>query len=123
MIFVNWILGLQLLGVILLLAGLIQKRFPPKEINSLYGYRTARSMQDQQHWDEGNKYSIQFMFNCGCILLIAGILLSVVLNLLTIDPKSKAWLQVALVVAGSVAIVIVLFSKTEKHLKDTFNDR
>ena len=122
MIFVNWILGLQLLGVIFLLAGLIQKRCPPKEINSLYGYRTTRSMKDQQHWDEGNKYSKQFMLNCGWVLLVAGILLSITLNFFNIDPKLKAWLQVALVVAGSVVVVIVLFTKTEKHLKDTFND-
>ncbi|MFD0766264.1 SdpI family protein [Mucilaginibacter lutimaris] len=122
MIFVNWILGPQLLGVIFLLAGYIQKCFPPKEINSLYGYRTARSMQDQQHWDEGNKYSTQLMLNCGWVLLVAGIMLSIALNLFDIDPKLKAWMQVAVVVAGSVVVVMVLFTKTEKHLKDTFND-
>ncbi|MEP0365449.1 MAG: SdpI family protein [Cyclobacteriaceae bacterium] len=36
---------------ILILVGLIQLKFPPKEINSLYGYRTARAKRSQEAWD------------------------------------------------------------------------
>ncbi len=35
----------NLIGAIFIIAGLIMLIFPPKKINSLYGYRTPRSMK------------------------------------------------------------------------------
>ena len=35
--------------------------FPPKSINSLYGYRTKRSMADESQWREGNRFSALLM--------------------------------------------------------------
>jgi len=35
----------------LILAGFIMLKWPPKKINSLYGYRTKRSMKNQENWD------------------------------------------------------------------------
>jgi uncharacterized membrane protein len=36
---------------------LIFKIFPPKSINSLYGYRTGRSMKNKEQWEFAQKYS------------------------------------------------------------------
>ncbi|MEO9476256.1 MAG: SdpI family protein [Cyclobacteriaceae bacterium] len=36
---------------ILILVGLVQLKYPPKEINSIYGYRTARAKRSQEAWD------------------------------------------------------------------------
>jgi len=35
-------------GLIFILAGFIMLKFPPKKINSLYGYRTSSSMKNQE---------------------------------------------------------------------------
>ena len=48
---------LTLGGLIFLIAGYIQHRFPPKKINHLYGYRTSASMKSQESWDFAQEYS------------------------------------------------------------------
>ena len=35
----------------LLIIGFIFKKFPPKKINSIYGYRTSSSMKNKKVWD------------------------------------------------------------------------
>ncbi len=122
MIFVNWVVGPHLIGLIFILAGLIQKRYPPKEINSLYGYRTARSMKDQQNWDEGNKYSTQLIIKCGVVLFVTGFIITVGMALLHITPELRTLIKVIIMLVGAVGTVVVLFTLTERHLKRTFPD-
>ena len=65
-----------LAGILLLtggcfsLAGYITKRFPPKKINHLYGYRTKTSMRNQEVWDFAQRYSASEMIKSGIIMLI-----------------------------------------------------
>ena len=65
-----------LAGILLLtggcfsLAGYITKRFPPKKINHLYGYRTKTSMRNQEVWDFAQRYSASEMIKLGIIMLI-----------------------------------------------------
>ena len=44
-------------GVIFIVAGWIMMKFPPKDINSLYGYRTKNSMKNKERWAFAQKYS------------------------------------------------------------------
>ncbi|RYU89560.1 SdpI family protein [Mucilaginibacter terrigena] len=122
MIFVNWIIGPHLIGLIFILAGLIQKRYPPKKINSLYGYRTTRSMKNQQNWDEGNSYSTRLMIKCGLILFVAGIIITFGLMLIDMTPELRTLIKAIMMVVGGVGTAIVLFVVTERHLKRTFHD-
>lgn len=120
MIFANWIAGPHFIGVIFILAGLIQKRFPPKEINSLYGYRTTLSMKNQQNWDEGNRYSTALIIKCGWVLVITGLIITGLLMLVPMSPEARTLTKVILMLACAFGTVIVLFRATEKHLKNTF---
>jgi uncharacterized membrane protein len=64
------------IGVIFILLGMIVKRFPPKKINMIYGYRTSQSMQNQEKWDFAQRYfareSVKFGF-CMAGISIAGL--------------------------------------------------
>lgn len=61
-------------GFIFFVAGIVISQFPPKKINVLYGYRTKRSMKNQQNWDYAQKYSARKMIETGIVLqLIAAI--------------------------------------------------
>lgn len=40
----------------MLLFGVLWKRRPPRDINCLYGYRTARSCKSQAAWDFAHQY-------------------------------------------------------------------
>lgn len=46
---------------------------PPKEINSLFGYRTARSMQNQETWDFAQRRGGRFWYRAGRPTLAASL--------------------------------------------------
>jgi uncharacterized membrane protein len=99
----------------------VQRRFPPKEINSLYGYRTTLSMKSQQNWDEGNRYSTALIIKCGWVLVITGLIITALLMLVPISPEARTLTKVILMLACAFATVIILFRATEKHLKNKFD--
>lgn len=48
-------------GLVCLIVGLVFLRFPPKKINSLYGYRTTRSQRDIASWNFAQRFSAKAM--------------------------------------------------------------
>lgn len=56
-------------GVCFLLGGLIMRRFPPRRINHLYGYRTPASMKSQERWDFAQRYAAIEMSKLGVLLI------------------------------------------------------
>ena len=42
---------------------------PPKKINSIYGYRTSRSMKNQQTWDFAHQVCGKLWFRAGAVML------------------------------------------------------
>lgn len=63
-----------LTGIILIVVGFILLRYPPKEINSLYGYRTEKSMKSQEAWDFAQIFSSKLMIKAGVFLSLVGLL-------------------------------------------------
>lgn len=57
-----------LTGPIIVLAGWFLMTYPPKSINSLYGYRTKSSMRTQERWDFAQTYSGFWMMVWGAIM-------------------------------------------------------
>lgn len=43
-------------------------KFPPKKINNMYGYRTNRSMQNQEVWSYANKISTKLLLNYSLLI-------------------------------------------------------
>ncbi|WDF55971.1 SdpI family protein [Mucilaginibacter sp. KACC 22063] len=115
-----WILGPQLIGLIMIAIGCVQKKFPPKSINSLYGYRTALSMQNQQNWDEGNLYSANLLVKIGLTAFITGLLLSAGLYMTDIDDQALGIIQMVTVLLSAFTIPFVVIYFTERHLKHIF---
>ncbi len=50
-----------LVGIIFLIAGFVMSKYPPKNINELYGYRTTNAMKNQANWDLAQKLSTKYM--------------------------------------------------------------
>ena len=48
---------------------------PPKEINSIYGYRTAMSMKNRDTWIFAHQYCGKIWYICGWILLVLSVAL------------------------------------------------
>jgi uncharacterized membrane protein len=49
-------------GPLLVLFSFIYLKYQPKEVNGIYGYRTKRSMKNQDVWLTANKISAKYMF-------------------------------------------------------------
>lgn len=100
-------------GVISVIAGLIMYRFPPKEINDLYGYRTSSSMKNQQQWEFAQRYSSKEMMKVGVI----NMLISVIGLGIHIPDIFSMILGLGIMILS----VVILFIRTERAIKKRFN--
>lgn len=85
--------------------------FPPKKVNSFYGYRTNKAIQNQDIWDFANSF-----FNKQ-LLIYSVISLAGALLLVYINPKIT-WQPMAIMLL-SLAVSVI---KTEQALNSNFDD-
>jgi len=103
--------------IILLLAGLALYIFPPKKVNSIYGYRTPRTMKDQKNWDYGQKMSGKLMIISAFVYLALGYLLSLLLTYFQILPNQERSFKMLLIFILVIIILIVSELKMEQFEK------
>ena len=101
-----------LVGTIFAFVGYIMLKFPPKNINYLYGYRTKRSMKTKEIQDFVQVYSSKLMIYCGL-----GLVTISVFGLLFNVNEEKGVLISTVLIFITVAILII---KTEKKIKQKF---
>ena len=99
-------------GLIFLLAGYIQHRFPPKKINHLYGYRTSSSMKSQESWDFAQRYSAKKMMQMGIYITTLGLLSWI------IDIQLLWSVGISLTIVTIAPLLMLL--KVESELKKRF---
>ena len=109
---------LGLTGLSFVIIGWITLRFPPKGINTLYGYRTKASMKNQERWDLAQKHSSRLIAMHGAIQMLMAIL-SVGLWMF-VDISEEIGATAALLVI--LASVLHLFQSTERAIKRNFGD-
>jgi uncharacterized membrane protein len=100
------------LGFIFLITGFILLKFPPNNINFLYGYRTKNSMKSKERWDFAQQYSAKLMIKGGIYFLVLGVI-GPFLNL-------SDTLNVAIGIGSLLLFCIFLIINTEKKLKQKF---
>lgn len=112
--FIEIITGLFFLsGTVFIVVSVITYFFPPKKINSFYGYRTNRSMQSQEKWDFAQKYATRQMLIGGVFMILAGVVnFFFDLNI----EKGISGLAILLIV------VAYIFYTTELKLKKEFTE-
>ena len=101
-------------GLIFMLAGFIMLKFPPKNINSLYGYRTSSSMKNQERWDFSQKYSAIEMIKLAVILTLS----SVIGLIYNPDGELGMFLGLGLM----ILMVVILLIRVEKAIKNKFGN-
>lgn len=107
---------LGLCGFIFFASGLFQLKLPPKNINSLYGYRTKSSMQSKEAWDFAQKYSAIFSIWIGAIMIVLGIF---TLLFTTISNDSQVWISLIIIFTSAGFLIL----STEQKLKEKFNKK
>lgn len=91
---------------------------PPKHINSFYGYRTSRSMKNQQTWDFAHQVCGRLWFRWGLVLLPLSLL-----AMLLVLGKDTEELGVWLMWVTVIQVVVLLGSivPVERTLKKNFD--
>ncbi|SFI59830.1 SdpI family protein [Halpernia frigidisoli] len=102
-------------GLIFIVAGFIMYKFPPKNINSLYGYRTSSSMENQEKWDFAQNYSSKEMMKLGFLLSIS-CLFSLITNF---DNLTNMFIGLGLM----ILMLIILLLRVEKAIKIKFSEK
>ena len=88
------------------------KKYPPKEINGIYGFRTRRTMANQDIWDVANKRNAQDLWKFAIYLTVFSIAL-IVLNV----PYAFFLHMGALLIGLAIAIYASI------HYLDKFFDK
>lgn len=108
-----------LVPILMLAFGRVMRKNPPKDINSVYGYRTKRSMKNQDTWDFAHAFCGMLWQRLGWILLVPSILVQ-----LPFIHGTENQIAVVSVVVCAVQIVVLIGSifPVERALKKNFDD-
>jgi uncharacterized membrane protein len=97
--------------------GLILYFFPPKKINSIYGYRTPRSIKNQSNWDFAQKLGGKFMLIFGFIIFLIQITVGYFISGYTRDQSIVLPIQGAILVLLPVIMLLVCEKQLENFEK------
>lgn len=108
-----------LIPVTLIVAGRMMWRHCPREINSIIGYRTKRSMKNMETWKFAHEYCGKLWWKTGFILLFLSGLVQ-----LPFIHSSEDMIGIVGAVLCTVQcfVLIVAVSQTERELRKTFTD-
>ena len=108
-----------LVPITMFIGGAIMTKHHPKEINSLLGYSTARSMQNMDTWKFAHSYCGRIWWKIGLTSLII-----TVLSHLPFYHSNENIIGVVSLVAVMIQLIILFIPIfiTENALKKTFNE-
>ena len=91
----------------------------PRQINGICGYRTTRSMKNQNTWEFAHRYSGKIWFFSGLAMLP----ISAVIFLVFVKGSTSAIGNAGLVIIiVQMAVMICVIPATEAALKRNFDD-
>lgn len=99
-------------GPILVIAGFILFKKPPKKINQLYGYRTRLAMKSQEHWEFAQTFSARrmiiwgFFYTTTCLMPL----------FIQLDEK----LEIGLAFILMLVFILIPVFETQNKLKKKF---
>ncbi|TCP23980.1 SdpI/YhfL family protein [Tenacibaculum skagerrakense] len=96
-------------GLVFLLS-LVFYFYPPKKVNNFYGYRTPRSMANQNVWEVANSLFNKFLLQYSAIALAAALVFAFI-------AKDTSWQPIAIMVL-TLGVCVV---KTEQELNKHFD--
>lgn len=99
--------------------GLLLMKNPPKRINSVYGYRTRRSVRSQDTWEFAHHYFGKLWLVCGLV----SIPISLVPMCLVLGKSEQVISVTGLIVLGlQTLLMLVTIILTERALKNNFDE-
>ncbi|WP_271407211.1 SdpI family protein [Tenacibaculum soleae] len=96
---------------VLFLFSIIFYFFPPKKINTIYGYRTNKTIKNDTIWQFANAFFIKQFLKYAAISLVAAIILAAISKIITWQPMAIMLL--------SLAVSVI---KTEQEISKNFDE-
>ena len=121
--YLSFLLGTQLIGVLFIVIGALQRFLPPKKINRWYGYRTPNARIDQETWDASNRYSAIYMMRLGFVYYIIGTIINAIATLYMEDYDKQTMVKYLVLFAGAIGIGVLSTMATEKYLAAKFKNK
>ena len=118
-LYIYMLLTSLLIPVIMLVFGWIFRCQAPKKINVWYGYRTARSMKNEDTWVFAHQHIGRTWMLVGAVLLVIS-----VIPMIAVYGKDDDTVSVVSLVLTIVHLIplIVSLIPTEQALKNTFDE-
>ena len=108
-----------LIPLIMIVIGVIFSKRAPKNINHIYGYRTPRSMKNQNTWEFANKYCGKLWLKIGIIMFLLS--LTAMLALLPIGENAVLCCTSVVITIQTITIILSIFF-VEKALREKFDE-
>lgn len=115
---VCWLILNLIIPIIMIVCGEIFIKGLPKEINHIFGYRTAMSMKNKETWEFAHKYCGRLWIKIGTIVGI----FSVCINLFIImfDTQVKSMVGISINILQTI-IIVATIHPVERELKRNFD--
>ena len=114
-----WLLCDLFIPFIMTVVGRMTSKHCPKNINSLIGYRTTRSMKNMDTWKFAHEYCGKLWWKIGCIMIILSALIYI--PLYQSDNNVIGIAGVVLITIQCIILIVSIYP-TEKALKEHFNN-
>ena len=117
--FVECLFSAELIPVLCFIFGILLYKHEPKKINGYYGYRTVRSMKNEDTWKFDNNLLGRLWFRGGAVLIVISAAAVLAVNASRHDMFAA--------VSGLAVIMDLVFMaasiiRVESALKKRFND-
>ena len=114
-----WLLCDLFIPFIMTVVGRMTSKHCPKNINSLIGYRTTRSMKNMDTWKFAHEYCGKLWWKIGWIMIILSALIYI--PLYQSDNNVIGIAGVVLITIQCIILIVSIYP-TEKALKEHFNN-
>ena len=114
-----WLLCDLFIPFIMTVVGRMTSKHCPKNINSLIGYRTTRSMKNMDTWKFAHEYCGKLWWKIGSIMIILSALIYI--PLYQSDNNVIGIAGVVLITIQCIILIVSIYP-TEKALKEHFNN-
>lgn len=105
-----------IMSLTMIVFGFLLSKKPPKEINSIIGYRSPMSTKNKDTWEFAHKYSGKVWIRSGVINGVVSVVLALTLQ----NLSNYSELMVALIYIQLIVLLLVI-PLTEIALRKTFD--
>ena len=108
-----------LVPLVMIIAGAIMQRRPPKDINCLLGYRTTRSMKNMDTWRFAHEHCGRLWWRVGLVMLALSAISHI--PFYNSDEATLTVLELVVMTIECIALIVSIFP-TEAALKRVFDE-